>query len=56
MLEEIAESYIKKDAIDSDLELFDIYLQMMQLLANQTGSLVNVRQIGNTLNVNVETV
>ena len=29
---------------------------MMQLLANQTGSLVNVRQISKTLNVNVETV
>ena len=56
MLKEIAESYIKKDVIDSDLELFDVYLQMMQLLANQTGSLVNVRQISNTLNVNVETV
>ncbi len=56
ILKEIAESYIKKDVIDSDLELFDVYLQMMQLLANQIGSLVNVRQISNIINVNVETV
>ncbi len=55
ILKEIAESYIKKDVVDSDLELFDVYLQMMRLLANQTGSLVNFNKISNMLDINVET-
>jgi uncharacterized protein len=56
LLAEIWSSYIKKDIVDAGVEYRDVYIHLMQLLADQTGNLLNLHELANTLNVAVTTV
>ncbi|MBN2856780.1 MAG: ATP-binding protein [Candidatus Delongbacteria bacterium] len=45
VLKEIADSYAKKDAAESNLNYHDKYLNLMRLLASQTGGLLNINSL-----------
>ena len=55
-LEDIAESYVKKDAIEAGLHESKNYLKILQILSRQSGSLLNYTNLGNDLNINTVTV
>lgn len=55
-LEDIAESYVKKDAIDADLHKTDNYLKILSILSKQTGSILNYTSLGNSLGISKITV
>ena len=49
ILEELANSYVKKDAVEAKLNNPELYFQILQILAFQAGSLTNVSEIGRDL-------
>ncbi len=55
-LEEIAQSYVKKDALEAAIRKPKAYLNILKILAHQTGQLVNTHAIGKTLGLDNETV
>ena len=56
ILKELGTSYIKKDIIDSAIKSPELYYQILQLLANQTGSLFNINSISKTLKKSNQTI
>lgn len=56
ILKELATSYIKKDIIDSNIKSPELYYQILQLLASQTGSLFNMNSISNILKKSNQTI
>jgi len=51
MIEEIALSYIKKDVLEANIKRVDKFYELFKLLSAQTGSLINVNELSNTLNI-----
>jgi len=51
ILKEIAESYVKKDAIESSIRYPDIYLKLMKILSMQVSNLLNYNNLSNDLNL-----
>lgn len=45
VLKEIADSYVKKDAAESNLSYHDKYQNLMKMLASRTGSLLNINSL-----------
>ncbi|MFO7811038.1 MAG: AAA family ATPase, partial [Candidatus Delongbacteria bacterium] len=45
VLKEIADSYVKKDAAESNLSFHDKYQNLMKMLASRTGSLLNINSL-----------
>lgn len=56
VLKEIRDSFIKRDIIESGVQNEVVFYQLFQILASQTGQLVNVNELSNTLKVRNETV
>ncbi|MDD2871647.1 MAG: AAA family ATPase [Candidatus Gracilibacteria bacterium] len=56
LLEEIGLSYIKKDILEAGVEYEDKYYFILKILSSQVGSLLNLNEISNTINLNVVTV
>lgn len=56
ILRELANSYIKKDALEAGIGKTDKYLYLMKILSDQSGSLLNSNELSNTLGVNRLTV
>lgn len=56
MLKEIRDSFVKRDIMESGVQNEMVFYQMFQLLAGQTGQLVNVNELSNTLKIRNETV
>ena len=51
ILAELVNAYTKKDIIDYQLRSADNYVRFMKILSSQIGSLVNLSEISNTLDV-----
>jgi len=56
ILDEIASSYVKKDALESSVKYPDAYLMIMTLLGAQIGGLVNLNDIGRDMKLDHGTV
>lgn len=56
ILDEIASSYVKKDALEASVKYPDAYLMIMTLLGAQIGGLVNINDIGRDMKLDHGTV
>ena len=56
LIQEIATSYVKKDALEAGLKRPDQYLMLTKVLASQIGQLVNMNELGKRLSMNNQTV
>ncbi len=56
ILKELANSYVKKDAIEAKIKLPDLYLKMMITLSAQIGSLVNTNKLSANFQIDNSTV
>ncbi|WP_194977176.1 ATP-binding protein [Aquiflexum lacus] len=56
VLKEIRDSFIKRDIIESGVQNEVVFYQLFQIMASQTGQLVNVNELSNTLKVRNETI
>jgi predicted AAA+ superfamily ATPase len=56
ILSEIATTYVKKDAEEGNINYSGIYSDLLQMLAAQTGNLVNMSLYGRTLRIDHSTV
>jgi hypothetical protein len=56
ILDEIASSYVKKDAVEASVKYPDAYLMMMQTLSSQIGGLVNLNDICRDMKLDHSTV
>jgi len=55
MLKEIRDSFVKRDIVESGVQNELVFYQMFQLLAGQSGQLVNTNELSNTLKIRNET-
>jgi len=55
-LTEIAESYVKKDALEAGLKHPDAYLNILSYLSEITGNLLNLNSIANNFKLNILTI
>ncbi|PKP46426.1 MAG: AAA family ATPase [Bacteroidetes bacterium HGW-Bacteroidetes-11] len=55
-LNELRNSFIKKDILEAGLGNEEAFFRMMKLLASQTGNLVNRSELSSTLRIDVRTV
>jgi hypothetical protein len=53
---ELRSSYLKRDVTESNIQDQDKFYRLMMILANQTGSLVNVNELSKTLKLSVTAV
>lgn len=56
ILEDIGTSYIKKDVLEAGIKNTDKYFSLLRILANQTGNLLNSKELANTLGMAYKTV
>jgi len=56
ILKELGTSYAKKDAVESNLNIADVYLNLLKLLATRTGSLLNVNSLSSDIAVDNKTI
>lgn len=56
LLNELKNSYLRRDIIESGVDKENKFVMLVQLLADQTGSLVNKNELGNTLGLDNKTV
>ncbi len=56
VLRELATSYIKKDIKEASLHFHDVYLNILKIIAAQTGGLLNIGSIGASLKKEYNTV
>ena len=56
LLASLSSDYIKKDLYDTHIEGVDKFFAILRILANQVGELVNMKEIANTLELDVRTV
>ncbi|TVP42989.1 MAG: ATP-binding protein [Mongoliibacter sp.] len=56
MLKEIRDSFIKRDIVESGVQNEAVFYRLFQILASQTGQLVNVNELSNTLKSRNETI
>ncbi len=55
-LKSIANSYIKKDIYEANIEHTEKYYFILKILASQIGNLLNINEIANTINLPASTV
>lgn len=55
-IEEIANSYIKKDIADAGIRNSEKYFALLKILASQTGQMVNSQELSNTLGMAHKTI
>ena len=51
LLREIRDSYIKRDLLESGISVETKFYRILMLLASQSGNLLNVYEISNTLRI-----
>ena len=56
IIEEIANSYVKKDALEANMKYPEAYIKIMQMLGAQIGNLLNFSDMGRDLKLNHLTV
>ena len=56
VLKELVESYVKKDAVEADLKKPKSYLNLLKLLAERSGSLINIQSLANDVAVSTKTI
>ncbi len=56
LLKELANSYVKKDALEAAVQYPDAYLKILKLLANNIGGQLNINTISNKLKIEHKTV
>ncbi|MCK4763710.1 MAG: ATP-binding protein [Candidatus Aminicenantes bacterium] len=56
LLQEILNSYIKKDAVEADIRSRDKFFALLRILASQAGSLLNESELANTLAVSTTAI
>ncbi len=56
LLNELKNSYLRRDVIESGVDKENKFMMLVQLLADQTGSIVNKNELGNTLGLDNKTV
>jgi predicted AAA+ superfamily ATPase len=56
LLEDLKNSYLRRDIIESGVDKEVKFLMLVQLLADQSGNLVNNNELGNTLGLDNKTV
>jgi len=55
-LKEIRDSFVKRDMLESRVENEEAFYNLFRILAGQTGDLVNINELSNTLRIRSETV
>lgn len=56
LLDELRNSYLRRDIIESGVDKENQFLMLVQLLADQIGGIVNKNELGNTLKLDNKTV
>lgn len=56
ILRELRDSFVKRDILESGVQNETIFYQLLRILAEQSGQLVNVNELSNTLRVRSETI
>lgn len=56
MLKEIRDSFVKRDIVESGVQNETVFYRLFQILASQTGQLVNMNELSNTLKSRNETI
>ena len=56
LLKELFTSYLKKDVLEAGIQHHDKFFNLLTLLAHQTGSLLNVNELSNTLGLSTTSV
>ena len=56
VLKEIADSYAKKDAVESNLSYHDKYLDLMKMTASRTGCLLNINSLSSDIAMDNKTI
>lgn len=56
MLQEIRDSFVKRDIVESGVQNEAVFYRLFQILASQIGQLVNVNELSNTLKSRNETI
>jgi len=56
LLEEIANSYIKKDILEADIKEGEKYYDLLKILSTQIGGQINANELANTLNLSRPTI
>jgi uncharacterized protein len=56
LLEELLNSYVKKDAIEADVRAREKFFALLRILASQVGALVNESELANTLAVSTSAI
>lgn len=56
LLDELKNSYLRRDIIESGVDKENKFMMLVQLLADQTGGIVNKNELGNTLKLDNKTV
>lgn len=55
-LRELRDSFIKRDILEAGVKNETVFYQLFRLVASQTGSLININELANTLKVRNETI
>ncbi len=53
LLKELWQSYLKRDVVDSRIQNEDKFFSLLKILAHQSGSLLNLNELANTLQVSI---
>jgi len=56
LIEELANSYIKKDVLESNINYIDKYYALFRIFASQVGNLVNKFELSKTLNISTTSI
>lgn len=56
VLKEIRDSFIKRDILESGIKNELVFFNLFKILAEQTGQLININELSNTLRVRAETI
>ena len=56
IIEELISSYVKKDVMDAGIKNQSKYFTLLKILASQSGQLVNVQELANTLDMTNKTI
>lgn len=56
VIKDIRDSYIKRDILESGVKNEQVFFSLFKILAEQTGQLININELSNTLRVRSETI
>lgn len=56
VLKDIRDSFIKRDILESGIKNELVFFSLFKILAEQTGQLININELSNTLRVRAETI